>query len=325
MKQYHVAIVRGGPSTQYDISLKSGQSVKDTIGELCTIRDIVIDKKGDWYVHGIKKNPSEALRGIDVVFNAMHGEFGEDGRFQAMMDSFNIPYTGSCAYPASVAMNKQKTKEIYQQNGIKTPYYKVVVPDRPIPEIAMDIFRSFPMPVVLKPVGMGSSIGVSVARDFNTLLETLTSLFHQSEKVLVEEYIKGKEATVGVIDRFRNEKTYSMLPVEIVTPSHKEIFDYECKYGDSTQKNCPGTFHKDESTELQKLAKLAHEILGLRHYSRTDFIIHPKRGIFVLETNSSPGLTKDALFPQSLDQIGSSYREFIEHIIILAIKDRKRR
>lgn len=322
MKHYHVAVVRGGPSSEYDVSLKTGRAVRDALREACLVRDIVIDKKGAWYVDGLEKTPAEALKNIDVVFNAMHGEYGEDGKFQTILQSMNIPFTGPYAFSASVAMNKARTKDIYKQHGIKTPLHKMVTRQDKIHEVALDIFRSFAMPVVLKPASLGSSVGVSIARDFESLESTLKSLFEYSDGILVEEYIKGKEATVGVIDKFRNEDHYAMLPIEIRPPAHKDFFDYECKYDGSTEELCPGNFSKKESGELQDLARKAHRALGMRHYSRTDFIIHPSRGIYALETNALPGLTEESLFPKGLEPIGATYEEFLRHVIELAKRDK---
>ena len=174
------------------------------------------------------------------------------------------------------------------------------------------------MPVVIKPIDRGSSVGVSIARDYQSLVNTLKSLFVHYDRLLVEEYIQGKEATMGVINKFRNADVYALLPIQILTPSEKDFFDYEAKYTGITKEVCPGDFSKDEIAKLEEMAKMAHEILGLRHYSRTDFIVHPKRGVFVLETNSLPGLTSESLLPKSIDAVGSNLKEFLKHIIDLA-------
>lgn len=318
MSRKKIVVLRGGPSSEFDISLKTGKSVIDNLKEDHDITDIIIDKQGCWFCDGIEKSPSEIARGKDLFFNAMHGEYGEDGKIQELLESLGVPFTGPQRFGAVISMNKPKTKDIYKNLGFKTPHSTVLVKNRPIDEIAFELFRTFPMPVIIKPIDKGSSLGISIARDFQSLVETLTSLFLQSEKLLVEEYIKGKEATVGVIDGFRGQKHYALLPVEIRIPKDKEFFDNTCKYNGSTDEICPGTFTTNESKEMQEIAKAVHEALGLRHYSRTDFIVHPRRGIFILETNSLPGLTNESLMPKGLEPIGSNYKEFLEHIVDIA-------
>ena len=318
MAKRYIAVLRGGPSSEYEVSLKSGRAVKEALEERYRVKEITVDKAGIWHVLGMEVTPHRAVADVDVVFNAMHGEYGEDGQVQNILQHLGVPFTGPDAFGASQSIDKAKSKEIYKRFKMKTPHSVVLLRDRPVEDIALNLFRNFPLPVVIKPLDKGSSVGVSIARDFKSLHDTLISLFVQSDKLLVEEYIRGQEATVGVIEGFRNEKIYPLLPIEIRTPTHKDFFDYEAKYTGITEEICPGCFSRKQSAELQELAKLAHEILSLRHYSRSDFIIHPKRGIYILETNSLPGLTTESLLPKALEPIGSSYIEFLEHVIDLA-------
>ncbi|HMP67204.1 MAG TPA: D-alanine--D-alanine ligase [Candidatus Paceibacterota bacterium] len=320
-----IAVIRGGPSSEYDVSMKTGRSVIDELSKKHHIIDIVVDKKGSWICAGREVTPEKACIGSDCVFNAMHGEYGEDGQVQKVLESIGVPFTGPQKIAAAVSINKKITKEIYKKFGIKTPMHRTI--KRGASDIhnqAIDIFKNFPMPIVIKPIGLGSSVGVSIVRDYKSLLETLISLFIRFDELLIEEYIPGREATVGVIDNFRNQRIYAMLPIEIKISRENNFFDYDAKYSGKTEEICPGNFDNDEKRELQELAIMAHDYLGLRHYSRTDFIINPRRGIYVLETNSLPGLTKESLFPKSLPPIGSNYSEFLDHIIDLATNSRIR-
>lgn len=328
-----IAILRGGPSSEYEVSLKTGKSVLETLGmtHKYYLKDIVLDRKGDWFIRGIKIEPETALRDVDCVFNALHGEYGEDGKIQQLLEKLNVPFTGTRSLGAALSMNKLSAKKIFAQNGLKTPFYKVIEDDGDIELQAFDLFRTFVMPVVIKPLDRGSSVGVSVARDYQSLLETLISLYNRYDRLLVEEYIHGKEATVGVIEKFRNQDLYSLLPVEIRLPKGKLFFDYTTKYGWTPdgitniapcEKICPGNFSEQEKNDLKRVATMAHNLLGLRHYSRSDFVIHPKRGVYILETNSLPGLTNESLLPKSLEQVGSSYPEFLEHVIELAMTEK---
>lgn len=315
-----VLVVRGGPSSEYDVSLKTGKSVIEALADHYTITDCIIDQNGDWYVKGFKTEPHVLVRGHDVVFNAMHGEYGEDGQVQRLLENLGAKFTGPKSLAASLSMNKVMSKKIFSDLGIKTPLHKVVQRNDNngvIEQTAISIFRSFPMPVILKPIDRGSSVGVTIARDFTSLVQSLVTLFVSYDRLLIEEYIPGKEATVGVIEEFRDQKHYALLPIEIRT-GKSDFFDYGAKYSGETEEICPGNFSAEEKVLLQEIAVKAHQALGLRHYSRSDFIIHPKRGIYILETNALPGLTKESLLPKSIHAIGSDYQQFLKHIIDLA-------
>lgn len=323
MIKKRVAVLRGGPSSEYDVSMKTGKFVIDNLRDDFDVLDVVIDINGEWYAGGLKKLPQQALRNVDVVFNAMHGEYGEDGRVQNVLENLQIPFTGAMAFASALTMNKEKSKEVYKSLGIKTPMYKVLsLPDTPegLELQANLIFNHFTMPVVVKPVAKGSSVGVSIARTKEDLVNTLKSIYALSEKVLVEEYIAGKEATVGVVEEMRGQKHYPLFPVEIRKMKQDQLFDYESKYESPLEKVCPGGFNKNESKELQELAIKAHEALGLRHYSRSDFIVHPRRGVYILETNSLPGLTDNSLLPLALRAHGIENREFLVHVLSLLTK-----
>ncbi|MCB9805933.1 D-alanine--D-alanine ligase [Candidatus Nomurabacteria bacterium] len=324
MKRRKIAVLRGGPSSEHEVSLKTGRSVIDTLKDDHDILDVVIDKQGKWFVNGIEKKPTEVVRLMDVVFNAMHGEYGEDGQVQEILEILGVPFTGPKKLGAAISMNKQKTKDILKKAGIKTPNYKSynLKSKDEVGEVSRKIFNSFSFPLVLKATSKGSSVGVYIVQNMEELRDALCKLYQESPDFICEEYIKGKEGTVGVIDCFRGEDSYSLLPIEIVPPDSKQFFDYECKYDGSTKEICPGNFTKAESQEMQRVAKLAHELLGLRHYSRSDFMVHPKRGVFFLETNSLPGMTSESLLPKAVKAVGSTYKDFLEHVIDLAI-DRK--
>ena len=306
-----ITVLRGGPSSEYEVSMKTGASILDSLPEdKYDISDVAITKDNRWFLEGVEKTPVDILKKSDLVFNALHGEYGEDGKLQTLLDTFGVPYTGSKNISSALAMNKILAKKEYKKVDIKTPVHLEIEKDN---FSIAEIFKIFPMPAVIKPVGLGSSVGVSIIRTGIELDKALQDVFEYSDKAMIEEYIEGKEATCGVVDNFRGEEIYTLLPVEIIPESG--FFDYESKYGGGTQEICPGNFSEAEKIEIQKLAKKAHQVLGLRHYSRSDFIISPKRGIYILETNSLPGLTSESLFPKSLKAIGSNLEEFVEHLI----------
>ena len=149
--------------------------------------------------------------------------------------------------------------------------------------------------------------------------EAIKEALEHSDRVMVEEFIKGREATCGVVDNFRDEKHYALAPIEIKIASGKTFFDYDAKYSGKTREICPGDFSQAEGATIEEMSKEAHRALGLRHYSRSDFIITPKGKVYILETNSLPGMTAESLLPKALNTIGCSSKDFIDHIIKLAL------
>ena len=314
-------MLRGGPSNEYEVSLKTGANIIKSLSEKYSPVDVFIDKKGVWHINGVAYEPHEVFKKIDVAFNALHGEYGEDGKVQKILDTFSIHYTGSKSLSSAIGMNKALAKNIFKSHGIKTPYHNVESKNEDVDDIAVRLFSTFPMPAIIKPISSGSSVGVSIAFNFQGIKDALSKAFQYSDTALVEEFIKGREATCGVIDKFRGKEHYSLLPIEIIKPEKSEFFDYDAKYCGGSQEICPGNFSQSEKKDIQDLAIAAHRALGLRHYSRSDFIISPRRGIFILEVNTLPGLTSESLLPKSLNAVGCSLPDFLDHLITLAMAD----
>ena len=319
-----VAVLRGGVGDEHDVSLKTGFNVLrrlDALGKSGkTYRplDVYIDRTGVWYVRGLPMLPARALQTVDIVFNALHGTYGEDGSVQRELERLGIPYTGSNAFASGVAMNKAVTKAMLADQGIRMPRHVTVMVTPDLDKKLVEIFRTFPMPSVIKPINSGSSVGVSLARSFTDLTEGVRNAFTHSKEVMIEEYIKGREATVGVIDGMRGKRQYHLPPVEIIVAGNG-IFDYAAKYSGDTDERCPGNFSRQESEELQYMATRVHDTLGLRHYSRSDFIVSP-RGVYFLEVNTLPGLTDTSLLPKSLEAVGISMDEFLDHVLQMALE-----
>ncbi|MBU6370830.1 MAG: D-alanine--D-alanine ligase [Patescibacteria group bacterium] len=320
MQKIKVAVLRGGPSSEYEVSLKTGKSVLDSLPPGFVPTDVFITRSGEWLSDGAAADPHAVVGKTDVVFNALHGEYGEDGKVQQLLDALQARYTGSGALASAVAMNKVMAKELFMSAGLKTPVFKVFKWLDVRHDTVRKIFTTFPMPAVVKPNGSGSSVGVSIVRTMKEINHAMAKAFEHADTVVIEEFIEGAEATCGVIEDFRGEKLYALPLVEIRKPAGKTFFDYEAKYGGGTEEICPGNFSKKASEAIADAAKRAHRALGLRHYSRSDFIIHPKRGVYILETNTLPGLTKESLLPKSLAAVGVSLPQFLEHIIGLAMR-----
>jgi len=329
-----VGVIRGGVSGEYDVSILSGGEVlshlrSDKMNDRYKAVDIFIDKDCVWHINGIPTTLDKIVHKVDLIINALHGDYGEDGKVQQLLERYNIPYTGSGPLSSAIGYNKLLSKQEFSKLGIKTPKYMLFPvyqedfdgpKDLYASNKAREVLEKLPPPWIVKPLTGGSSMGVFVCKTFESLVNAFKVGSDQKVSVLVEEFINGKEATVGVIDNFRNKKIYSLPPIEIRIPKTSTFFDNEAKYNGTSQEICPGNFTMNEKAELERLASLIHSGLDLRHYSRSDFIVHPKKGIYALEVNTLPGLTRESLMPKALDAVGSSLPEFIEHLIKLTLK-----
>jgi D-alanine-D-alanine ligase len=222
--------------------------------------------------------------------------------------------------PSSLAFNKEQAKKAAKSIGLKTPAFIVVDSEEVggVENAAHQVFSALSPSWVVKPIASGSSVGVTIAKDFHELERALEKAFSISQKAIVEEYIKGKEATCGVIDSFRGQDVYALMPIEIHTPTSNEFYDYNAKYvSEETAFSLPGNFTRAEKEALEKYSKDIHKHLNLSHYSRSDFIVTP-RGIYFLEVNTLPGITDHSLIPKALSAAGSTLSEFFTHIIELA-------
>ncbi len=319
-----VGVLRGGPSNEYQVSLNSGAAVlsvlKDRFSDKYEACDVFIDKNGIWHMNGVPIQPSDASKHIDVAFNALHGAYGEDGKVQAFLEAHGLPFTGSGSLGSAVGMNKVLSKKAFKDHGIRSPYSREI-PSALIRDnttnVAGDLFHSFLMPAIVKPTASGSSVGVTKVIYYNELPEALKAASLHSDSVMIEEFIPGIEATCGVIEGFRGQELYALPPIEI-RPMTK-FFDYEAKYQGMSQEIVPATFQDMFKRAIESLARKIHQVLGLRHYSRSDFIIHPRRGIYVLEVNTLPGLTGESLMPKALRAVGSDTYELVDHVIELAL------
>lgn len=304
MHRIRAGIIRGGPSSEYDVSLKTGANIlKHLPPDKFSVRDIFIDKNGVWYMHGIPSTPHEVLNHLDVVINGLHGHYGEDGKIQQIFEQHGIPFTGSGSFASAIGMNKKLAKDIYKKEGIKTPEARLIESLSDISKEAHKIFQTFSPPMVVKPNRGGSSHGMTIAKDFTAFDEAVRKAYEHSGSVLVEEFINGKEANCAVVDNYRGQDFYTPPPIEVRGNEHFS----------------PGVFTEKEKAEISDMAIKAHKALGLKHYSSSDFIIHPKRGIFILETDAQPALTEESLLPKALRSVGASLSHFLEHIVDLAL------
>ena len=320
MPKIRVGVIRGGPSSEHEVSLETGRAMLEHLPEHYEGVDIIIGRDGVWRIGGEPVRLDELGDFVEVILNGLHGEYGEDGQVQRELDRFGMPYTGSGTAPSATAFNKELTKEFFNRHGIKTPLHVTLAAGAVSDVRLREIFSTHAPPYVVKPVRAGSSVATYIAHTLPELVEGVHSAFAQGfDEVLVEEYIKGREGTCGVIDDFRGEKHYALPPIEIVPPPDAAFFDYRVKYDGSTREICPGNFTHEEKQTMQDAARAIHEALGLSHYSRSDFIVSP-RGVYALEVNTLPGMTLESLLPKALDAVGMSYQDFLDHLVRLAYR-----
>lgn len=312
-----VAVLRGGPSTEYDVSMVTGAGVISALRELgFHTKDIIVTKTGEWLEHGMVKRPEVALMTTDVVFIAMHGAYGEDGTVQRICERLHIPFTGSNSFPSARAFNKDTTKRALASHGIKTPKHVRLRRDETqvISEVVDAIAELCGPEYVLKPTTSGSSHGVVMVPNAGELERAIETMLQDHEECMVEERIRGTEATCGVLSDFRGEKLYVLPSIEIIPPSNSDFFDATVKYNGETRELCPGRFSFSEKATIADMATTVHQALGLSQYSRSDFMVRDG-DVFFLEVNTLPGLTAESLFPKAAAAVGLSFPQLIDHLV----------
>lgn len=312
-----VAVLRGGPSNEYDVSLRSGAEVLKALSQLeYPHKDIIVSKKGEWIENGFIRQPQAALEAVDIVFVAIHGAYGEDGQVQKILERKKVAFTGSRSLPSAIAFNKELTKRTLKSHGVKMPRHRKFTRDdlKNLDEELSQIFLELGNELFIKPLSNGSSLGARYIPNKEILRSIIVEILEQYDQILIEEFIRGREATVGVIDNFRNAETYTLPIIEIIPPNGDTFFSNEHKYSGATAEIVPGRFSYYEKAKMSELAQLAHNIVGCKQYSRSDFIVRDGE-IYFLEINTSPGLTDKSLFPKAAAAIGLDYHQLIKHLL----------
>jgi D-alanine-D-alanine ligase len=250
----------------------------------------------------------------DVVFICLHGRFGEDGTIQGLLELLDLPYVGSGVLASAQAINKVTTKHLYAMAGLSTPPY--VALRRGTPYDAAAIVDELGAKTVVKPADEGSSVGMTIVSDPSLLGDAIEEAFRFDPLVLVERFEPGVEVTVGVIG---NDRPVALPTLEIVPEN--EFYDYESKYvpGMSTH-IIPARVSAAAQAECQRLAVEAHLVLGCAGMSRSDTIVTPTGDVFLLETNTIPGMTKTSLLPDAAAAAGIPFPELCERLVALALE-----
>ncbi len=309
MRKIRLALLSGGASSEREVSLKSGDQVYDALDK--SRYDIKrYDPKTD-----LKALVNDAAD-TDAALVILHGPYGEDGTVQGLLDLLGIPYQGAGVLGSAVAMNKLAAKKLYTGAGIPVPDYITLSGGQKTD--TDKLLEKLGLPVVIKPVSAGSSVGMTIVRQPADLDAALAEAFSHDTTVLAEEYITGREITCGVLG---NRNIEALPVVEIIPGEGHEFFDYEAKYvPGATEEICPARIDDLTRERAQKLAVESHKALFLKGYSRTDMILQSD-GLFVLETNTIPGMTATSLYPQAGNAAGYTFSALLDTLIELAIED----
>lgn len=295
-----VGVLYGGLSAEREVSLMSGQGVYDAL------RSQGVD--AHLFDTGTHTLADLAQQGFDRVFIALHGRYGEDGTLQGVLELLQIPYTGSGVMASSLAMDKIMTKQVWLHKQLPTPAYAVLTPDTDLQAVAADLG----LPMILKPPHEGSTLGVTKVERLEDLAAAYTLAAQYDTDVLAEQFIAGRELTVPVLGK---GKTARALPViEIIAPDGN--YDYEHKYiSDATQYICPAELDPALSARLQQLAEQSYVALGCEGWGRADFMLDRDGQPWLLEINTSPGMTSHSLVPMSAAAVGMSYAQLCLEIL----------
>lgn len=344
-----IVVLAGGLSAERDVSLKTGEMVAKALrenGHQVILLDVFMgygEKKEELSdifaravevsvkVEGISEtapdlakvkasrkdqsdnffgpNVIELCQMADVVFMALHGENGENGKIQAAFDLFGIRYTGSGYLSSALAMDKGMAKQLFRQNGIPTP--KGVSVKKSEKKTFEELGLS--LPCVVKPCCGGSSIGVSIVNSEEEFEAALEEAFRWEDVLVIEEFVKGREFSVGVID-------YKALPVIEIAPV-EGFYDYKNKYkAGSAVETCPAELSAEITAQMQHYAEEVARVLGLDTYTRSDFLLDEKNQMYCLETNTLPGMTPTSLLPQEAQVVGMNFNQLCEKIIEISLR-----
>ncbi|MCF8034937.1 MAG: D-alanine--D-alanine ligase [Desulfarculaceae bacterium] len=305
-----VALIMGGTSSEREVSLASGGACAKAMRELPHQVE-VFDPATDL------PRLVDKARDFDVALVMLHGPGGEDGRLQGLLDLLGLPYQCAGVLGCALAMDKPRAKELFRAAGI--PVARDLVLRRgQDPDPAGRVLDQLGLPVVIKPAREGSSFGISLVHARGELPPALDKAFGKDQVVLAERLLQGRELTAAVLG---NRELTALPLVEIIPGESHQFFDFEAKYTPGASREvCPAEVDSETTALVQKLGLEAHRALGLKGYSRTDFIL-TDQGPFALETNTIPGMTETSLLPQAAAAAGMSFAQTLDRLLELALEE----
>jgi D-alanine-D-alanine ligase len=330
LKKIKVGVLMGGSSAERNVSIVTGKAVFDNLDRKKYLPTLVEMTKDGYFFVGKKliDLQNKDRKKFDIVFIAMHGSPGEDGGVQGMLETIGIRYTGSGVLASALAMNKVFLANVYFANGLLYPEFIHFTRDqwrssarsgkkdewkRNAGKIMNDAISKLGFPMVVKPVNEGSAVGVSIVKSYNDLEKTINKTIEIFPWLMAQKFIKGKEATCGVLEK--NGKAAALPPTRIL-PNLSEFYDYKSKYQTGGSSHiCPADFGGIINGQIQNLAIMAHKALDCRGMSRTDILAGDDGKLYILETNTIPGMTPTSLFPEAAAKAEISFDRMLDYII----------
>ena len=309
LKDKKIIVLCGWISREREVSLRSGKKIYSALLRKGYDVTLIDPKMKGW---------EPVLRG-DIVFIALHGKPGEDGTIQGFLETFNVPYTGSGVLASSLAMNKLISKKMFIFSGISTPDYLSMDDFESIDDFISKSMEYIGLPAVVKPVSEGSSIGVSIVKDADSLAPVVKDTVNKFDRVFIEKYIEGREITIGIIEL---DGKPVALPILELVPRNK-FYDYEAKYtAGFTEFIIPARMDKEKYTLAQELALKAHKALACTGFSRVDLITDSNDNPYVLEVNTIPGMTELSDLPAMAKAYGIDYDDLVEIMLQSALREK---
>ena len=294
-----IIVVMGGLSRERDVSFITGKACSQALRKKgYKVKEL--DAKGDFISKLIKLKPK-------IIFNALHGQYGEDGFIQSIFETLKIPYTHSGVVSSSLAMDKELSKKIFQKNNINVPKYFIINTNYKN-DLNKKIKKRLNFPIVIKPINEGSSLGVYICKNTDEFKKNFNILRKKYDRIIVEKYIPGQEIQVGVMGK------KALGAIELI-PSRK-FYDYKAKYSSEakTRHIMPANISKKKYKEVLALAKKAHNLLGCKGITRSDFRFYNNK-FYLLETNTQPGMTQLSLFPEIAKYKMISFESLVDWIL----------
>ncbi|MBM3776191.1 MAG: D-alanine--D-alanine ligase [Acidobacteria bacterium] len=312
-QKLRVAVLYGGRSGEHEISVRSARSIMDVLDrDKYEVIPYFIDKEGRWEPRPILPQPGGAA--ADVVFPVLHGTFGEDGTVQGLLELAGVAYVGAGVMASSVSMDKDMMKRVFRERGLPVVEYVTLWSDRMPVET---VLKQLSFPVFVKPANLGSSVGISKARDPDELEAALRLAAQYDRKVVVERGVAGREFECSVLG---NRDPVASLPCEIL-PS-REFYDYEDKYLlDQAQFRLPAELPQEKTDELRRLAVDCYQAVECEGMARVDFLMEGASGeLYINEINTIPGFTSISMYPKMWEQSGLPFAALLDRLIALALE-----
>ena len=308
-QKLRIALIAGGVSGEREVSLSGAAGVSEALDP----EKFIVSRYDP--ATDLARLAADAPQ-LDFAFILLHGLYGEDGTMQGFLDLLGVPYQGSGVLGSAIAMDKNLAKELYQLNGLPVADWQIIGAGDEVN--AEELVARFGLPVVIKPVREGSSLGLTLAQTREQLMAGIDKAQSHGSRIMIEKYISGSELTVAVLG---NSELQPLPVIEIVPGKEFAFFDYDAKYkAGASEEICPARISDELTAQVQEYGVAAHKALRLRGYSRTDIMLSEGGSLYLLETNTIPGMTPTSLLPQAAAEHGLAFPEFLEKLIELGMQ-----